>query len=286
MDAARNQAETVERLRARISSLQAAPRTHLAVLRTGVAAVDALLPAGGFPLGQVVELWGSAASGRTRLALRAVAEAHRALRLAAYVDGAGELYPPALSALGVNPARLLWVRPPGPSASAERHASSHLGWAALQLLRSGAFSCVVLDLTHTGHRLPSQASKRLLDAAAHSGGLLLLLTQEETPGDGSLRLRMTAGPRSVRVEVVRSRQGMMARSADVPYEALGAAGPASSDFPGLIPAPQPAFSSAEADTPFQRPRTSLVRNGLCGIQGQRPGRDVALPALGAGLGLP
>jgi recombination protein RecA len=284
MDAARNQAETVERLRARISSLQAAPRTHLAVLPTGVAAVDALLPAGGFPLGQVVELWGSAASGRTRLALRAVAEAHRALQLTAYVDGAGELYPPALSALGVNPARLLWVRPPGPS-SAARYSSSHLGWAALQLLRSGAFGCVVLDLTHTGHRLPSQASKRLLDAATHSGGLLLLLTQEETPGDGSLRLRMTAGPRSVRVEVVRSRQGMMARSADVPYEALGAA-PPSSDLAGLIPAPQPAFSPAEADTPFQRPRTSLVRNGLCGIQGQRPGRDVALPVLGPGLGLP
>jgi recombination protein RecA len=284
MDVARSQAETVERLRARISSLQAAPRTHLAVLRTGVAAVDALLPAGGFPLGQVVELWGSAASGRTRLALRAVAEAHRALQLAAYVDGAGELYPPALSALGVNPARLLWVRPPGPS-STERHTSSHLGWAALQLLRSGAFSCVVLDLTHTGHRLPPQASKRLLDAAVHSGGLLLLLSQEETPGDGSLRLRMTAGPRSVRVEVVRSRQGMMARSADVPYEALGATAPSSHHFASFVPAPQPAFSSAEADTPFQRPRTSLVRNGLCGIQGQRPGRDVALPALGPGLGL-
>src|SRR5277367_1723447 len=278
MDAARSHAETVERLRARISTLQAAPRTHLAVLRTGVRAVDALLPAGGFPLGQVVELLGSAASGRTCLALRAVAEAHRALRLAAYVDGAGELYPPALAALGVNPSRLLWVRP-GLSTSAVRPPSSQLSWAALQLLRSGAFSCVVLDLTHTGHRLSPQSSKRLLDAAVHSGGLLLLLTQEETPGDGSLRLKLTAGPRSVRLEVVRSRQGMTARSADVPYEALGAA-PPSSDLAGLIPAPQPAFSPTEADTPFQRPRTSLVRNGLCGIQGQRPGRDVALPVLG------
>jgi recombination protein RecA len=281
MDVARSNAETLERLRARISTLQAAPRAHLAVLRTGVEAVDALLPAGGFPLGQVVELWGSAASGRTCLALRAVAEAHRALRLAAYVDGAGELYPPALSALGVNPSRLLWVRP-GLSTSAGRHTSSQLGWAALQLLRSGAFSCVVLDLTHTGHRLSPQASKRLLDAAVHSGGLLLLLTQEETPGDGSLRLKLTAGPRSVRLEVVRSRQGMTARSADVPYEALGAWAPQGG---GLVPAPQPAYVAADADKPFQRPRTSEVRNGLCGIQGQRPGRDVALPALGPGLGL-
>jgi recombination protein RecA len=285
MDVARSNAETVERLRARISTLQAAPRTHLAVLRTGVAAVDALLPAGGFPLGQVVELWGSAASGRTRLALRAVAEAHRALRLAAYVDGAGELYPPALAALGVNPARLLWVRRPGFSASAERHPSSQLGWAALQLLRSGAFSCVVLDLTHTGHRLSPQASKRLLDAAVHSGGLLLLLTQEETPGDGSLRLKLTAGPHSVRLEVVRSRQGMTARTADVPYEALGAWAPSPQEGGGLVPALQPTYVATAADKPFQRPRTSEVRNGLCGIQGQRPGRDLALPALGPGLGL-
>jgi recombination protein RecA len=283
MDAARANVETVERLRAHIQTLQAAPRTHLAVLRTGVAAVDALLPGGGFPLGQVVELWGSAASGRTRLALRAVAEAHRALRLAAYVDGAGELYPPALSALGVNPARLLWVCPPGGPSSAERRPSSQLGWAALQLLRSGAFVCVVLDLTHTGHRLPPQTTKRLLDAASHAGGLLLLLTPEETPGDGSLRLRMTAGSRGVHVEVVRSRQGMTARSADVPWETLGP-GSLPLGHEGLAPVPLPALST-KTDKPFQRPRTSEVRNGLCGIQGQRPGRDMALPALGPGLGL-
>ncbi len=278
MDAARGNLETVERLRAHIQALQAAPRTHLAVLRTGVAAVDALLPAGGFPLGQLVELWGSAASGRTRLALRAVAEAHRALRLAAYVDGPGELYPPALAALGVDPARLLWVRP-AVVASGTPAQPSHLAWAALQLLRSGAFACVVLDLTHTGHRLAPQACKRLLDAATHSGGLLLLLTPEEMPADGSLRLRLEAGLHGVHVEVVRSRQGMRARSADVPWEALAAWG-SPTQSPGRL-VPQPA--TAEPDKPFQRPRPSEVRNGRCGIQGQRPGRDLALPELASEL---
>ena len=275
MDAARGHVETVERLRAHIQALQAAPRSPLAVLRTGVAEVDGLLPTGGFPLGQVVELWGSAGSGRTRLALRAVAEAHRALRLAAYVDGPGELYPPALAALGVNPARLLWVHPgaQGPS--------SQLGWTALQLLRSGAFGCVVLDVTHTGQRLSPQTAKRLLDAAAHAGGLLLLLTPEEAPADGSFRLRMTAGLHAVHVEVVRSRQGMMARSADVPWESLGM-GLSSPPRLGLIPVRWPAASAAQ---PFQRSRPSLLRNGLCGIQGQRPGRDLALPPLGPGLGV-
>jgi len=273
MDAARGNLETVERLRAHIQALQAAPRTHLAVLRTGVAAVDALLPAGGFPLGQVVELWGSAASGRLRLALRAVAEAQRALRLAAYVDGPGELYPPALAALGVNPARLLWVHPSATATSA-RPRPSQLDWVALQLLRSGAFACVVLDLTHSGHRLPPQACKRLLDAAAHAGGLLLLLTPEEAPADGSLRLHMEAGPLGVQVEVVRSRQGLRARSAHVPWEALTAWGSAS-QHGHLVPLP----TAAEGDRPFQRPRPSEVRNGRCGIQGQRPGRDLALPEL-------
>ena len=103
MDAARSNAETVERLRARISTLQAAPRTHLAVLRTGVPAVDALLPAGGFPLGQVVELWGSAASGRTCLALRAVAEAHRALRLGGLCGRRGGVVPAGAGRLGRQP---------------------------------------------------------------------------------------------------------------------------------------------------------------------------------------
>ncbi len=77
----------VEQLRERIRQLQAAPRSYLATLRTGVAEVDALLPSGGFPLGQALELCGEAASGRTSLALRAVAAAHREQRLCAWVDG-------------------------------------------------------------------------------------------------------------------------------------------------------------------------------------------------------
>ena len=85
--------------------------SYLATLRTGVEEVDALLPSGGFPLGQAVELCGEAASGRTSLALRAVASAHREQRLCAWVDGPKELYPPAAAAMGVDLSRLLIVRP-------------------------------------------------------------------------------------------------------------------------------------------------------------------------------
>ena len=140
----------LERLRERIRTLQAAPRQLLSVLRTGLAPVDGLLPGGGFPLGQVVELWGEPASGRARLAFRAIAEAHRALRLAAWVDGPRTLYPPALPPLGVRLEQLLVVRPPEPR---------QLAWSALQLLRSGAFAAVGLDLTHTGVRLSPPESR-------------------------------------------------------------------------------------------------------------------------------
>src|SRR3954469_15239761 len=93
--AVQSQVGVVERLREQIKKLQAAPRSYLAMLRTGVAELDALLPEGGLVLGQAVELHGEAASGRTSLALRAVAAAGREQRLCACVDGPKEFYPPA-----------------------------------------------------------------------------------------------------------------------------------------------------------------------------------------------
>src|SRR5215470_4433434 len=191
--AARADPAVLERLRERIRTLQAAPRQLLSVLRTGLPPLDGLLPGGGFPLGQVVELWGEPASGRTRLAFRAIAEAHRALRLAAWVDGPRTLYPPALPPLGVRLEQLLVVRPPEPR---------QLAWSALQLLRSGAFCAVVLDLTQASVRLSPPESRRLVEGASRSGSVLLLLTPPEAPADATLRLRVSAqDPAAMRVEV-------------------------------------------------------------------------------------
>lgn len=265
----------LERLRERIRTLQAAPRQLLSVLRTGLAPVDGVLPGGGFPLGQVVELWGEPASGRARLAFRAIAEAHRALRLAAWVDGPRMLYPPALPPLGVQLDQLLVVRPPE---------ARQLAWSALQLLRSGAFAAVGLDLTHTGVRLSPPESRRLVDAATRSGGLLLLLTPAEAPADGTLRLHvMASGARGLRLEVVRSRQGGTARVVDVPWELLtpGAPSDLGAGSRGLDAPPVP----TEPSLPFRRVRASDLRNGLIGIQGQRPGRDLPLPSFAQALGV-
>src|SRR3954464_9728264 len=193
-------ASTVASLRERIRALEAAPRQLLSVVRTGVAAFDGLLPQGGLPLGQAVELWGEAASGRTSLALKAVAAAQRAGRLCAWVDGPAELYPPTAQALGVDLRALLMVRPRAPG---------QLAWAAQQLARSGAFACVVLDITHTGARLSPQEGKKLADAAVASGTLLLLLTPRDAPADGMLRLATAASEdgQGFTVEVLRSRGG-------------------------------------------------------------------------------
>ncbi|MBM7116006.1 recombinase RecA [Archangium primigenium] len=269
-----NLAVTVEALREQIRRLQAAPRTYLAALRTGVEAFDALLPGGGLPLGQVVELWGERASGRTSLALRAVAAAHREGRLCAYVDGSGELYPPAAMAAGVDASRLLIVRP---------RTVEQLAWSAVQLVRSGAFACVVLDLTRAppgavrgeaGVRLSPAEGKRLVDAAARGGTLLLLLTAPEAPADGLLRLRTEPrGAQGLSVEVVRSRQGGLGSQALVPWRSL---------YPELAEEECPWGAELPPGVPMtvpELPRETAPREGHRGILGQRPGRDAPLPSL-------
>ncbi|HLL56081.1 MAG TPA: recombinase RecA [Myxococcaceae bacterium] len=273
MEAARiEKAGTVELLRERIRKLQAAPRQHVSVLRTGVAALDALMPSGGFPLGQGVELWGEAASGRTSLALRAVASAHRENRLCAYVDGPGELYPPCAAALGVDLQRLLVVRPKAPGQCI---------WAATQLLRSAAFACVVLDLTHTGVRMTLAESKRLTDATSKGGSLLLVLTPPDAPAEGMTRLQTWAlGPRGLEVEVVRGRHGATGEKTVVAWEEL---------YPGQAPRyryrdelPAPDQAPSEMPERFVRLKSYWKREGHgtgLGIAGGRPGRDTRLPRM-------
>jgi recombination protein RecA len=263
----------VEQLRERIRQLQAAPRSYVATLRTGVEEVDALLPSGGFPLGQALELCGEVASGRTSLALRAVASAHRERRLCAWVDGPKELYPPAAAAMGVDLSRLLIVRP---------KQQAQLAWTAVQLARSGAFACVVLDLTQglgstgksSGLRLSLAEGKKLADAAFRGGTLLLLLSAPNAPADGVTRMRTEAlGPEGLSVEVLRSRQGGLGTRAVVPwsslYPVMGPEGEESTLLAGETP------TQKDLTPDFYRARAWEKRNA-CGILGQRPGRDAPM----------
>ena len=143
--------------------------------------MEALLPGGGFPAASLSSLCGGPASGKTCVALSALREAQAGGGLAAFVDGRGELYPPAALALGVNLARLLIVRP---GAGARARLLPGL-WAAEVLLASGAFPAVAIDVPLRG--VPAARAEpllRRLRAAAEKGGAAALLLSG--PGDPAI----------------------------------------------------------------------------------------------------
>ena len=185
MGTATRQQEVLEELRRQIHRIERRPARREGFLASGRPEVDALLPEGGFPRGALSALFGGPASGKTGVALSALREAQASGALAAFVDGRGELYPPAALALGVDLARLLIVRPArGPSRGArdrdrdrgDRDAALPGLWAAEVLLASGAFAAVAIDVPL--HDLPAsraEAMLRRLRAAAEKGGAAALL---------------------------------------------------------------------------------------------------------------
>lgn len=149
--------ELLAELRERIGSIERRPPRRAAFEPTGLAELNAQLPGGGLPRGLLSEIAGAPGSGKTALCLSAMARAMGAKGLAAFVDGRGELYPPAAEALGIDLARLLIVRPgphrPSlplaanlfPAGRAGRDALAAL-WSAEALLASGAFGLVAMDI--------------------------------------------------------------------------------------------------------------------------------------------
>jgi recombination protein RecA len=106
------------------------------VISTGSLALDAALGVGGLPRGRVIEIFGPEASGKTTLALHAVASVQRSGGEAAFVDAEHALDPIYAHNLGVNTDQLLISQPDS-------------GEQALEitdvLVRSGALDIVVVD---------------------------------------------------------------------------------------------------------------------------------------------
>jgi recombination protein RecA len=158
----------------------------IATIPTGSLSLDLATGIGGYPRGRVVEIYGPESSGKTTLALHAIAESQKANGVAAFIDAEHALDVGYARAIGVHTDKLLISQP-------------DTGEQALDitemLVRSGAVDLVVIDsvaaLTpkaelegdmgdaHMGlqARLMSQALRKLTAASYRGGTTLMFLNQ-------------------------------------------------------------------------------------------------------------
>ena len=90
---------------------QDALATDVEVIKSGSILLDIALGVGGFPRGRVVEIFGPEASGKTTIALHAIAEAQRQGGMAAFIDTEHALDPNYASRIGVQIDKLLISQP-------------------------------------------------------------------------------------------------------------------------------------------------------------------------------
>ena len=156
------------------------------VVSTGSLGLDIALGIGGLPRGRVVEIYGPESSGKTTLALHAVAEAQKVGGTCAFIDAEHALDPAYAKRLGVNVDDLLISQPDAGEQALE---------IADTLVRSGAVDVLVIDSvaalvpraelegemgdTHVGlqARLMSQALRKLTSSVARSHCLIIFINQ-------------------------------------------------------------------------------------------------------------
>jgi recombination protein RecA len=111
-------------------------RVPVEVIPTGSIALDVALGIGGLPRGRIVEIYGPESSGKSTLAMHAVANAQRAGGIAAFIDAEHALDPDYAKKLGVDTDALLVSQPDTGEQALE---------IADTLIRSGAIDVVVID---------------------------------------------------------------------------------------------------------------------------------------------
>ena len=155
-------------------------------ISTGSLGLDIALGIGGFPKGRVVEIYGPESSGKTTLALHAIAEAQKMGGSCAFVDAEHALDPVYAKKLGVNTDELLISQPDAGEQALE---------IADTLVRSGAITVMVIDSvaalvpraelegdmgdTHVGlqARFMSQALRKLTSSISKSNCLVIFINQ-------------------------------------------------------------------------------------------------------------
>ena len=161
-------------------------RAPIEVIPTGSIALDVALGIGGLPRGRVVEIYGPESSGKTTVALHAVANAQRAGGIAAFIDAEHALDPDYAKAMGVDTDALLVSQPDTGEQALE---------IADMLIRSGALDILVIDSvaalvpraeiegemgdSHVGlqARLMSQALRKITGALSNSGTTAIFINQ-------------------------------------------------------------------------------------------------------------
>lgn len=168
-----------------IMRLGDATRMRVETVPTGALTLDLAL-GGGLPKGRVIEIYGPESSGKTTLALHAIAEVQKAGGVAAFVDAEHALDPTYSAALGVDIANLLISQPDTGEAALE---------IVDQLVRSTAIDIVVVDSVaalvpraeiegemgdvHVGlqARLMSQALRKITGNIGKTGCSVIFLNQ-------------------------------------------------------------------------------------------------------------
>jgi RecA/RadA recombinase len=137
------------------------------LFRTGVSEFNRLLPGGGVPRGQWVEITGLPGSGKTGL-LFALLAGCAADDPIAYLDLPRQFFPAAAQAAGMPLARLHWLAPAGPGPALR---------AAEALLTQRRTRVVVFDVTGQNAPWPQALVHRLRQETLRSGALLFLLSE-------------------------------------------------------------------------------------------------------------
>ena len=161
-------------------------RPPVQVIPTGSLALDVALGIGGLPRGRVIEIYGPESSGKTTVALHAVASAQKAGGNAAFIDAEHALDPVYARALGVDTDNLLVSQPDTGEQALE---------IADMLIRSGGIDIIVIDSvaalvpkaeiegemgdSHVGlqARLMSQALRKITGALSATGTTAIFINQ-------------------------------------------------------------------------------------------------------------
>jgi recombination protein RecA len=198
------------------------PRVDINAIPSGSIGLDAALGVGGYPRGRIIEIFGPESSGKTTLALHAVAEAQKTGGICAFIDAEHAMDPEYAKKLGVRIDELLISQPDTGEQALEIVES---------LVRSGKLDIIVIDsvaaLTpkdeiegdmgafHVGKqaRLMSQALRKLTAIVAKSKTVVIFINQirmqigvmfgnpETTPGGKALKFYT-----SVRLDIRRIAQ--------------------------------------------------------------------------------